>query len=313
MASATNSKTLSIGASTSDTSKYTLQATFNETSSSVANNTSTISVTAKISNKSYSFSGTSCTLDIYWYDDNAYKGGKKVATTSFSSMSANTNKTATGSVTVTHNSDGNLKGYAKAVFTRSSSNSYCPATNNVSTANTSLTYLPRIEFTPSVKTYDSISNTLTGGTTKVINNVSQIQGVITTSDTVTNAYYIYNGVTNTSTSKTYNFDGRFTKENNSYGFRVANSTGTSATKYVTVADSNIIDYTLPTITNATLKRTDGTGTTVRLTATVNLWYGSFGSQTNNSCTITYKYKQGSASTYTTTTETKSFSRFKFFL
>lgn len=306
MASGTKSKTLSISASTSDTSKYTLQATFNETSSSVTNNTSTISVTAKISNKNYSFSGTSCTLDIYWYDDNAYKGGKKVATTSFSSMSANTNKTATGSITVKHNADGNLKGYAKAVFTRSSSNSYCPATNNVSTDNTSLTYLPRIEFTPSLSTYDSISNTLTGGTTKVINNVSQVKGTITTDDTVTNAYYIYNNVTYTSTEKTYNFPGNFSKENNSFGFRLSNSSGTSVTKYISVASENIINYTAPTISGVNFKRTDGTGTTIRFTATVNLWYGNFGSQTNNVCNITYKYKKGSETSYTTVTENKTF-------
>ena len=142
--SASNSVKLSINASSSSTSKYTLTASFTENSTNTTNNTSSITVTAKISSANYSFTGSSNhTLKIYWYDNNNNKNGLLVATTNVTSMSANTTKTATGNITVPHLGDGTLKGYAKAVWNKVDSNTYCPNDGNVSTANTTLTNIPR--------------------------------------------------------------------------------------------------------------------------------------------------------------------------
>lgn len=143
--SASNSVKLSINASSSSTSKYTLTASFTENSTNTANNTSSITVTATITSANYSFDSgsTNNTLKIYWYDNNANKNGTLIATTNVNKMGANVTKTATGSITATHLSNGTLKGYAKAVWDKVDTNSYTPNDGNVSTANTNLTNIPR--------------------------------------------------------------------------------------------------------------------------------------------------------------------------
>ena len=140
-ASASNSKTLWAPASSSH--GYTLKASFSETSTSTTNNTSTVSCTASLSasNISYSVSNGG-TLAIYWHDNRENKDVLiKSATINSCGRSYGT-KSVSGSKTVTHNNDGTLSGYAKAVFTKKSG-SYVPASGNISTANTALTKIPR--------------------------------------------------------------------------------------------------------------------------------------------------------------------------
>lgn len=126
---------------------FTLSISFNETSTSTANNTSTLSFSASIKSGGVGFdTNYTNTLQIYWYDNNAYSGGKLIATKNIQDLSKNASDSASGTLTVTHKADGSLSGYAKAVWTRHSSNSsvgWCPASGNVSTSNTALTTIPR--------------------------------------------------------------------------------------------------------------------------------------------------------------------------
>lgn len=142
MASASKSTTLGNNAGSSW--KATLAASFNETSTSTANNTSTIVVTATQKTGNFDWSSSyNSTLQIYWYDNNANSGGKLVATTNAKSQGRNATISASGTITVKHKTDGTLSGYAKAVWTKAGSSSWTPNNGNVSTANTALTKIPR--------------------------------------------------------------------------------------------------------------------------------------------------------------------------
>ena len=140
-ASASNSKTLWAPASSKN--GYTLKASFSETSTNTTNNTSTVSCTASLGASHISYSVTNGgTLAIYWHDNRENKDVLiKSEKINSCGMSYGT-KSVSGSKTVTHNNDGTLSGYAKAVFTKGSG-TYVPASGNVSTANTALTKIPR--------------------------------------------------------------------------------------------------------------------------------------------------------------------------
>lgn len=141
MASASKSTTLY----SSNGSGYTLQASFTENGSpNVSNNTTNITCTAKLSsgNPNWSTSNNS-TLTVYWHD-NRENYDRKIASVSFAGLGANSSKTASASINVTHKDDGTLSGYAKAVFTKGSTTSvWAPASGNVSTNNTALTTIAR--------------------------------------------------------------------------------------------------------------------------------------------------------------------------
>lgn len=134
----------------SSTYYYLLESLFTEDSTNTANNTSTLTLTAHISNHDIRYtSDVNSTLKIYWYDNNLNANGTLVASLNVKSIypsSASTvmTKTATGTVTVTHKDDGTLSGYAKAVWTKASgASNYCPNSGDVSTATTALTNIPR--------------------------------------------------------------------------------------------------------------------------------------------------------------------------
>lgn len=114
MASASKSTTLYSG----NGYPYTLTASFNENSTNVANNTSNITCTA-----TFSAGGTNwetsypSSLVIYWHD-NRENYNRQVASINFSGIGKYSSKTASGTINVTHNDDGNLSGYVYAVFTK---------------------------------------------------------------------------------------------------------------------------------------------------------------------------------------------------
>ncbi len=141
MASASNSVTLTANTG-APYSNATLTAKFVENSTSTSGNTSNITVTAtqKIGNADWSSSYTS-SLKIYWWDDK--NGERLVATTNVTSQGRNATITASGTITAAHHTDGTLKGYAKAVWTKGGNSNWTPNSGNVSTANTSLTTIPR--------------------------------------------------------------------------------------------------------------------------------------------------------------------------
>lgn len=158
MASASKSTTLYANTG-APYSNATLTASFNENSTSTPNNTSNVTVTAtqKIGNADWNSSYYS-TLQIYWYDNNANSAGKLVATTSVKSQGRNATITATGTITVTHKSDGTLSGYAKAVWTKGGNSNYTPNSGNVKTDNTALTAIPRAATITSASDFTDTDN-----------------------------------------------------------------------------------------------------------------------------------------------------------
>lgn len=142
---ASSSKSKSLYSSAYPSSNpYTLTASFTENKTDTASNTSNITCTAKLSagNQWWSTSYNS-TLTIYWHD-NRENYDRQVASITFAGISANTSKTASKTINVTHKDDGTLSGYAKAVFTKgSTTSSNAPSNNNVSTNNTALTTIAR--------------------------------------------------------------------------------------------------------------------------------------------------------------------------
>ncbi len=121
---------------------FTLSISFNEKSTSILDNTSTLSVTGTIKSGTGSYSGYAPTLKIYWHDDNT-NSDRLLGTKTVKSLSTGASSSLTKEVTVTHKVDGSLSGYAKAVWTKNTSASYVPASGTVQTTNTALTKIPR--------------------------------------------------------------------------------------------------------------------------------------------------------------------------
>ena len=148
--SANKSKT--IYSSASSTYGYTLYVKFTETATSIANNTSSISISGYMKGNNIGWSSNyNSYLRLYWHDNNTNKD-KLIATSSgFKSLAMNTKKNISGTTTVTHKSDGSLSGYAKLTYTAgSNSGGYAPASNNVSTNSTALTKIARASSISSV-------------------------------------------------------------------------------------------------------------------------------------------------------------------
>lgn len=139
---------------------YTLTASFNENSTSTSNNTSNITVTGTLKSNGASWSSSyTSTLTIYWHD-NRENYDRQVAQVSTKSLGTNASLTATGTINVTHNTDGSLSGYAYAYFSQgSSSGGWCPSSGGVITDWTALTKIPR---------YASISQNLSSKTETTI-------------------------------------------------------------------------------------------------------------------------------------------------
>lgn len=243
MANVTKSASKTLTAPASSSAKYKLTASFEETSIDNTNNQSTIKVTATIASDSgYSFSGsTQHTLKIYWYDDNNNTNGNAVKTTNVTSINAGGSSTATGNITVTHKSDGTLKGYAKAVWTKSGSNSYVPPSGNVSTAETSLTQTaanPVFTTEPSITSVSETSIILNRGITNVDSKFS---------------YSISpSGGTKSESGSTVTYTGLNAGTTYTITITAANTTNTSKTTSKTVSSATWMWPTISSISATTL-------------------------------------------------------------
>ena len=126
---------------------YTLKVSWSESSPSIANNTSVISITGSIGSSNLAWdSYYNSYLKLYWYDNNT--GKETLVATSDAFLSCGQGYGGTRSVsktiTVTHKSDGSLSGYAKVVFEAgSTSGGYSPSSNNVATSTLALTTIAR--------------------------------------------------------------------------------------------------------------------------------------------------------------------------
>lgn len=146
---------------------YPLTASFTENSTNTTNNTSNITCTATLKSNGGSWdSNYTSTIIIYWHD-NRNNQDIQVASNTTKKLNAYALFTATGTINVTHNDDGTLSGYAKAVFTQgSSSGGWCPPSNNVSTDNTALTTIARASQPTLDKTTFNIGDTITINTNR---------------------------------------------------------------------------------------------------------------------------------------------------
>lgn len=155
------SKSKVIYASASSTYGYTLYVKFTETATSIANNTSSISISGYMEGNNISWSSNyNSYLKLYWHDNNTNKD--KLIATSSGFKSLTSRKSISGTTTVTHKSDGSLSGYAKLTYTAGSdSGGYAPASNNVSTSNTALTKIAR------ASSISSVSGTYLGSSVTV--------------------------------------------------------------------------------------------------------------------------------------------------
>lgn len=134
---ASNIKSISLG------NNYTLQAYFNETGTNVEGNYSTVYVEAKLIARNTNWSSSYASyLRIYWHD-NKENYDRLVSEISMYGCNQWTDYYANGEITVYHNNDGNLSGYAYATFTKGGTSSYAPNSGSVTTDWTALTSIPR--------------------------------------------------------------------------------------------------------------------------------------------------------------------------
>lgn len=142
---ASNSASKSIYCSKSS-NPYTLKVSWSESSPSIANNTSIISISASLGASNVSWdSYYNSYLKIYWHDDHDGKDVLVATSDGFKScgMGFGT-KSVSGQITVDHKDDGSLNGFAKVVFEAgSTSGGWSPASNSAATAYTALTVIAR--------------------------------------------------------------------------------------------------------------------------------------------------------------------------
>ena len=147
---------------------YYLTASFTETGTNTANNTSDISCTATLSpTNTYWSTSYSSTLAIYWHD-NRQNTDVYLNSISFAGINSGETKSVTGTTTVYHRDDGALSGYAYAVFTKgSTTSSYAPNSGSVATDLTALTNIDRYPMITSAPDFSDEDNPTVTFTTNV--------------------------------------------------------------------------------------------------------------------------------------------------
>ena len=137
---------------------YGLYVEFVENSTSVANNTSSITLSASISSQNSSgwSAGSNSTLTLYWHD-NRENYDRYVSSISFSGVGVGETKTTSGTINATHNDDGTLSGYAYVYFAKGGSSAYAPASSGLTTDWTALTTIARAS-QPSCITYPNTTS-----------------------------------------------------------------------------------------------------------------------------------------------------------
>lgn len=134
---------------TNSSYKYTLSVDWSESDTNIANNTTKISASGSLSASNVGFDALynsyACHLKLYWHDNN------KNTDTLFATSGAFTTcgmgygtRTVSGSITVTHKSDGSLSGYVKVYFDApTTSGGWSPSSSSCSTGWTTCTTIAR--------------------------------------------------------------------------------------------------------------------------------------------------------------------------
>lgn len=129
--------------------KYTLSVNWSESETNIANNTTKISANGSLSASNVGFDALydsyACHLKLYWHDNN------KNTDTLFATSGAFTTcgmgygtRSVSGSITVTHKSDGSLSGYVKVYFDApTTSGGWSPSSSSCSTGWTTCTTIAR--------------------------------------------------------------------------------------------------------------------------------------------------------------------------
>lgn len=129
--------------------KYTLSVNWSEGETNIANNTTKISANGSLSASNVGFDAMydsyACHLKLYWHDNN------KNTDTLFATSGAFTTcgmgygtRSVSGSITVTHKSDGSLSGYVKVYFDApTTSGGWSPGSSSCSTGWTTCTTIAR--------------------------------------------------------------------------------------------------------------------------------------------------------------------------
>lgn len=151
---------------------FPLSVSVTERSVSTANNTSTLdlSCTLKSNTTKTAWSGASDSyLALYWHDNVSNTNKKVGSNLVINTMGAGESKSISGSLTITHASDGTATGYAYATWTKLGSNSAVPGTGTVrapASGNLSLTTIART--TPLTLNKSSYTVTTTGSGTAIM-------------------------------------------------------------------------------------------------------------------------------------------------
>lgn len=129
--------------------KYALSVDWSESETNIANNTTKISANGSLSASNVGFDALydsyACHLKLYWHDNN------KNTDTLFATSSAFTTcgmgygtRSVSGSITVTHKSDGSLSGYVKVYFDApTTSGGWSPSSSSCNTGWTTCTTIAR--------------------------------------------------------------------------------------------------------------------------------------------------------------------------
>lgn len=138
---------------------FAIECSWSETSTSTSNNTSNISISGKIWRKTsynaFSYTGAG-SLTVYWHDNRSNQD-IAVASAGIDEIGYSVNeRSVSGSITVTHHSDGSLSGYAYTHWEKSYNSGYIPPSGNAVTDWVALTTIARAS-QPSINTWPSNS------------------------------------------------------------------------------------------------------------------------------------------------------------
>ena len=140
MASNSKSTTLTSGAG----GTFILSTSFNENSTSIANNTSNITISGTLARGTGRFqSGQNNMLRVYWHDNKNNTDVLVAEQVVHNLYDPGASATASGTINVDHKSDGNLSGYSFATWTKVTTTNAAPASTSVSTDWTALTSIAR--------------------------------------------------------------------------------------------------------------------------------------------------------------------------
>lgn len=129
--------------------KYTLSVSWSESETNITNNTTKISANGSLSASNVGFDAMydsyACHLKLYWHDNNNNTDRLFATSGAFTTcgMGYGT-RSVSGSITVTHKSDGSLSGYVKVYFEApTTSGGWSPSSSSCSTGWTTCTTIAR--------------------------------------------------------------------------------------------------------------------------------------------------------------------------